>query len=133
MRASDSLAPIELDAEEFRRLGHDLVDGIADFLRTLPERRVAPGETAEEVRAALGRGGLPEHGMPADELLADAARLFFEHSTFNGHPRFLAYITSSAAPIGALGDPRSTRTSAAGTCRRSHPSSRRRRSAGSPS
>jgi aromatic-L-amino-acid/L-tryptophan decarboxylase len=101
---SDRQAPIELDADEFRRLGHDLVDGIADFLRTLPDRRVAPGETAEEVRAALGRGGLPEHGMPADELLADAARLFFEHSTFNGHPRFFAYITSSAAPIGALGD-----------------------------
>jgi aromatic-L-amino-acid/L-tryptophan decarboxylase len=97
-------ASIELDAEEFRRLGHDVVDGIADFLRTLPERRVAPGETAADVRAALGGGGLPDDGTPADELLADAARLLFEHSTFNGHPRFLAYITSSAAPIGALGD-----------------------------
>jgi aromatic-L-amino-acid decarboxylase len=104
MRASDRHAPIELDAEEFRRLGHDLVDGIADFLRTLPERPVAPGRSADEIRDALGRGGLPEHGAPADELLADAARLLYEHSTFNGHPRFLAYITSSAAPIGALGD-----------------------------
>ena len=26
------------------------------------------------------------------------------HSLFNGHPRFFGYITSSAAPIGALGD-----------------------------
>ena len=57
--------PSSSDAEEFRRLGHDVVDGIADFLRTLPERRVAPGETADEIRAALGRGGLPEHGTPA--------------------------------------------------------------------
>jgi glutamate/tyrosine decarboxylase-like PLP-dependent enzyme len=97
-------APIELDAEEFRRLGHDVVDGIADFLRTLPERPVAPGESADEVRAALGGGGLPEQGTPADELLAEAARLLFEHSTFNGHPRFLAYITASAAPVGVLGD-----------------------------
>jgi aromatic-L-amino-acid/L-tryptophan decarboxylase len=97
-------APIELDAEEFRRLGHGLVDGIADFLDTLPRRKVAPGASAEEIRAALGGGELPEHGAPPDELLADAARLLFEHSTLNGHPRFLAYITSSAAPIGALGD-----------------------------
>jgi aromatic-L-amino-acid/L-tryptophan decarboxylase len=97
-------APIELDAEEFRRLGHGLVDDIADFLRTLPERPVAPGRGADEVRDALGRGGLPEQGMPAEELLDDAARLLFEHSTFNGHPRFLAYITASASPIGALGD-----------------------------
>ena len=104
MNGPDRQAPIELDAEEFRRLGHDVVDGIADFLTALPERRVAPGESADDVREALGREGLPEHGTPADELLAEAARLLFEHSTFNGHPRFFAYITSSAAPIGALGD-----------------------------
>ena len=33
-----------------------------------------------------------------------AADLLFEHSLFNGHPRFWGYITSSAAPIGALGE-----------------------------
>src|SRR5688572_30644172 len=97
-------APIDLDAEDFRRLGHDVVDEIADFLRTLPGRRVTPGESVDEVRAALGRGGLPEQGVPADRLLGEAGRLLFEHSTLNGHPRFFAYITSSAAPIGALGD-----------------------------
>ena len=104
MDGADRHAPIELDAEEFRRLGHGLVDDIADFLRTLPERPVAPGRDADEVRDALGRGGLPEQGTPAGELLAEAGRLLFEHSTFNGHPRFLAYITASASPIGALGD-----------------------------
>ena len=104
MDGADRHAPIELDAEDFRRLGHGLVDDIADFLRTLPERPVAPGRSADEVRDALGGGSLPEQGTPADELLAEAARLLFEHSTFNGHPRFLAYITASASPIGALGD-----------------------------
>jgi hypothetical protein len=34
MRASDRLTPIELDPEELRRLGHGLVDDIADYLRT---------------------------------------------------------------------------------------------------
>ena len=97
-------APLELDADAFRRLGHETVDAVADFLRSLPERPVAPGDDPAEVRAALGGRGLPEAGAPADELLAEAARLLFEHSTFNGHPRFLAYITASAAPIGALGD-----------------------------
>src|SRR5262249_25650562 len=40
----------------------------------------------------------------ADFLLEDTADLVISHSLFNGHPRFLGYITSSAAPIGALGD-----------------------------
>ena len=97
-------APFELDPDEFRRLGHETVDAIADFLRTLPERPVTTSESPTEIRAALGGGGLPEHGAPPDELLAEAARLLFDHSALNGHPRFFAYITSSAAPIGALGD-----------------------------
>jgi len=97
-------APVELDAEEFRLLGHGVVDDIADFLLSLPERPVTPGESVHDVRAALGGSGLPETGAPAGELLAEATRLLLDHSTFNGHPRFLAYITSSAAPIGALGD-----------------------------
>jgi len=97
-------APVELDPEEFRRLGHETIDAIADFLRTLPERPVTTGASPVEIRRALGGGGLPEHGVPPGEVLAEAARLLFEHSALNGHPRFFAYITSSAAPIGALGD-----------------------------
>jgi aromatic-L-amino-acid decarboxylase len=97
-------APLELDPEDFRRLGHETVDAVADFLASLPERPVTPGESPDEVRAALGDAALPRGGSPPDELLADAARLLFEHSAFNGHPRFFGYITSSAAPIGALGD-----------------------------
>jgi aromatic-L-amino-acid decarboxylase len=37
-------------------------------------------------------------------LLKETAEFMFEHSTFNGHPRFWGYITASAAPIGALAD-----------------------------
>jgi len=38
------------------------------------------------------------------QVLDRAATLLFDHSLFNGHPRFFGYITSSPAPIGALGD-----------------------------
>jgi len=37
-------------------------------------------------------------------LLTHARLTSCHHSLFNGHPLFLGYITSSAAPIGALGD-----------------------------
>ena len=97
-------APLEMSPEAFRDLGHRLVDQIADFLGGLPERPVMPGESLAEVRAALGGGGLPEEGADPAALLDEAAALLFDHSTFNGHPRFLGYVTSSAAPIGALGD-----------------------------
>jgi len=56
------------------------------------------------VRQALGTDVLPEDSMDARQLLEDTAHLLFDHSLFNGHPRFMGMITSSAAPIGALGD-----------------------------
>ncbi len=47
---------------------------------------------------------LPAEGADPATVLAEATRLVLEHSTFNGHPRFFGYITSSAAPLGALAD-----------------------------
>ena len=46
-------APLDLDAAEFRRLGHDLVDRIAGHLESLPGLPVNPGDTPTEIRARL--------------------------------------------------------------------------------
>jgi aromatic-L-amino-acid/L-tryptophan decarboxylase len=97
-------SPLEMSPEEFRRAGRELVDRIADFLGSLPGRPLTPGETPAEVRALLGRGPLPAAGSDAARLLRETAGLLLDHSLFSGHPRFMGYITSSAAPIGALAD-----------------------------
>ena len=97
--------PLEIDTEEFRRLGHALVDRIALALAARPEGPVTSGAAPPVVRAALGaEQQLPEHGSPAGDALDHAAEVLLAHSLFNGHPRFFGYITSSPAPIGMLGD-----------------------------
>jgi glutamate/tyrosine decarboxylase-like PLP-dependent enzyme len=94
-----------MDADEFRRAGHSLVDSIATFLESVPERPVTHGESPEQIRSALDAAAhLPHAGSDAAALLHDAARLLYEHSLLNGHPRFFGYITSSPAPIGILAD-----------------------------
>jgi len=98
------VAPLEMPPEEFRALGHRLIDRIAEFLATIPMRPVTRAETPPEIRGHLGQSGLPDAGSDAGDLLDRASALLFEHSLLNGHPRFFAYITSSAAPIGALAD-----------------------------
>jgi aromatic-L-amino-acid/L-tryptophan decarboxylase len=100
----DERSPIDLDPEEFRALGHRLVDDLAGLLERLPELPVTPGESSEEVRAALGDSPLPEHGAAPDELLAEARDLLFEHSLFPGHPRFLGYVVGAPAPLSALAE-----------------------------
>ena len=97
-------APLEMSPEEFRAAGHALVERVSEFLASIRTRKVTPGEKPEAVRAALGDRPLPERGVAPGALLERATALVLEHSLLNGHPRFFGYITSSAAPIGALGD-----------------------------
>jgi aromatic-L-amino-acid/L-tryptophan decarboxylase len=98
-------APLGMDAETFRAIGHQLVDQLAGLLDSIPRRPVTPGESPRAVREALAlTGSLPDQGADAAGLLEETARLLFDHSLFNAHPRFFGYITASPAPIGILGD-----------------------------
>jgi len=72
-------APLEVSAHDFRLLGHQLVDRLADWL--------------DEIQGSSLFGLLPA-----------TTELILDHSLYNGHPRFFGYITSSAAPVGALAD-----------------------------
>jgi len=95
----------ELTPAQFRAIGHDLVDRIAEFLSVLPTRPVAPDSTPRAMRALLPpNSAMPVHGEDPAQIAKQSADLLFANSTFNGHPRFFGYITSSASPIGALAD-----------------------------
>lgn len=99
------ISPVSMDAEEFRLLGHTLIDRIASLLESLPDRPVTTASPPTTVREALRADRpLPDQGAEPAQLMDRAADLLFEHSLFNGHPRFWGYITSSATPIGALAD-----------------------------
>ncbi|HEY5624575.1 MAG TPA: aminotransferase class V-fold PLP-dependent enzyme, partial [Gammaproteobacteria bacterium] len=95
---------LDMSPSEFREVGHELVEAIADFYASLPSRPVTPAETPAQIRELIGIRPLPEDGASAQALLRAAAPLLFDHSLHNGHPRFLGYISSSAAPLGALAD-----------------------------
>lgn len=97
-------SPLNMDSAEFRKTGHQLVDQIAAFLEELPSRKVTTALRPAEVQKLLTTDTLPENGTDAESILTESAQLLFNHSLFNGHPRFWGYITSSATPIGALSD-----------------------------
>lgn len=97
-------APIEMTPDEFRKAGYQVVDQIAELLGSISRRPVTPGESPVDVRALLGNGPIPPEGAAPAHLLKEAADLLFDHSLFNGHPRFWGYITASPSPVGMLGD-----------------------------
>ena len=97
-------SPIEITKEDFKIIGHQLVDTIANFLDTINDKPVTTGETPKQIQAVLGNASLPENGTSVSELFSKTPDLLFNHSLLNGHPKFFGYITSSPAPIGALAD-----------------------------
>lgn len=96
--------PIEIGKEEFKKIGYQLIDQISDFIDTIGKRPVTTGESSVQLQSILGNSSLPEKGTSPEELLSKTSGLLFNHSLHNGHPKFMGYITSSAAPIGALAD-----------------------------
>lgn len=86
-------APIEMQADDFRALGHHLVDRIADFLDSLPTRPVTTGESPSDIRNTLDSSRLLlDAGTDPVQLMDRAADLLFDHSLFKSHQRFRGYI-----------------------------------------
>lgn len=92
-----------MDAAEFRRQAHALVDWMATYLEEVERypvlSRVAPGD----VRRALPSQA-PEEGEPFAAIAADVERVLVPALTHWNHPGFMAYFASSASPPGILGE-----------------------------
>jgi aromatic-L-amino-acid decarboxylase len=89
--------------EEFRRLGHELVDWVADYrerVAALPVMsRVAPGA----IRALLPPEP-PEHGESLAGIADEIDRILLPGVTHWNHPRFFAYFPSNASLASVLAD-----------------------------
>lgn len=93
--------------EEFREHGHQLIDWLADYHKTLAGRPVMsaarPGEIAAHLPAAP-----PLEPEPFADVLADLDRVVVPGLSLWQHPRFFGYFPSNALPAGILGDLLST-------------------------
>ncbi len=97
-------SPIEIERDDFKKIGYQLVDTISKFIETINEKPVTTGETPKQIQQLLGNASLPEYGTTVSEIIVRSSDLLLEHSLLNGHPKFFGYITSSPTPIGALAD-----------------------------
>ena len=93
--------------EEFRRLGHQVVDWVADYREraaTLPVMsRVAPGDIKAQLPAAP-----PTAPEDFTAILADLDRVILPGLSHWQHPRFFGYFPSNGELASVLGDYLST-------------------------
>lgn len=95
---------IKLTETEFKTIGYGLVESLATFLEQMPKGKVTSGKTPNEVRALLDGGSFSNESKNSKKVVDDVFNLLSQESLFNGHPKFLGYITSSPAPLGVLSD-----------------------------
>jgi aromatic-L-amino-acid/L-tryptophan decarboxylase len=93
--------------EEFRRLGHHVIDWIADYRERVAEypvmAQVAPGEIKTKLPAEP-----PEQPEDMQTVLADLDRIVMRGISHWQSPRFFGYFPSNAPLAGVLGDLLST-------------------------
>jgi aromatic-L-amino-acid/L-tryptophan decarboxylase len=92
-----------MDANEFRRLGYQLVDWIADYREGLERLPVMSQSQPGEVRAAFP-GHPPLRGGRMDQALAALDRDVMPGITHWNHPSFFAYFPSNTSYSSILGD-----------------------------
>ena len=89
--------------DEFRRLGHALVEWIAEYREGLDARpvqaQVAPGEVRARLPAAP-----PARGGALDGVIGELERVVLPGITHWNHPRFFAYFPSNTALSSVLAD-----------------------------
>jgi aromatic-L-amino-acid/L-tryptophan decarboxylase len=93
----------ELDADEFRRLGHMAVELAADHMFGMRERAVyAPMISAE--RRVIQEAALPDGGLPPSHILEIIRTRILPYPVGNGHPRFFGWASSAPSSMGVLAE-----------------------------
>ncbi|MDX6695320.1 MAG: aromatic-L-amino-acid/L-tryptophan decarboxylase [Blastocatellia bacterium] len=103
-KGSDA-APLtgDMNAAEFRRHGHQLIDWMSDYFERVEQlpvlSQVEPGDLTSQLPAAP-----PADGEPMSEILADVDRLIVPALTHWNHPSFFAYFSTSTSAPGIFGE-----------------------------
>ena len=90
-------------AHEIRRVGHRVVDLMADYLSRLPTGPVFRPLPAE-IGDAWVSSPLPEQREPADAILDRFADSIAPYPFGNGHPRFYGWVNSPPARIAIMAE-----------------------------
>jgi aromatic-L-amino-acid decarboxylase len=95
--------PLELDAEEMRRLGYRAVDLLVDRIAGLDDAPAWRGATRTEMEERL-REPPPEEPADPDDLLTRLQEDVLAFSGHHDHPRFFGFVPSCPTWPGILGD-----------------------------
>ena len=93
----------DLPTAEFKALGHDVIDLLAQYYAEMESAPAFPGCKPTDV-AALFDAPPPERPESIDAILADWRDKIIPNSSRQGSPRWFGFVNGSGSQIGALAD-----------------------------
>ncbi len=94
---------LDLSPEAFRRLGHQVVDSIADYYGTIRDRPVFPGRTGAQIASVFDEM-LPLEGQDPEAILKEWEEKVLPNTTQLGSPRYFGFVNGSGTMMGVLAD-----------------------------
>ena len=93
----------DMNPQDFRRYGHQVVDWITEYL-SHPERYAVLSQVEPNYLKNALPESAPDTGEAMDEILADIDRHIVEGVTHWNHPAFFAYFANTGSMPGILGE-----------------------------
>jgi aromatic-L-amino-acid/L-tryptophan decarboxylase len=92
-----------MGTNEFRNVGHRVVDLLAEYLDRIEEKRVFPNAEPRTVNELFVES-LPKDPSSPDEVLDELETKLLPYCTNVGHPGYMGLITPSPNPVGVIAD-----------------------------
>lgn len=92
-----------MDAKEFRDVGHQVVDMLAEYFDHIEEKAVFPDVEPRTVNELFSEP-LPSDPSPPDRVLNELESKLLPYCTHVGHPGYMGLITPSPNPVGVIAD-----------------------------
>jgi glutamate/tyrosine decarboxylase-like PLP-dependent enzyme len=101
--AKDGFVDLDLSPQEFRTLGYQVVDMIADYYAGVRQVPVFPKKTSAQVAAEFAEE-LPESGQGPEGVLEEWRTKVLPNATHLGSPRYFGFVNGSGTMIATLAE-----------------------------
>ena len=92
-----------MNPQEFRDIGHRVVDLLAEYLEHIEQRRVFP-DVEPRTLTGLFAEPLPQEPRSPGQVVSELEEKLLPYCTNVGHPGYMGLITPSPNPVGIIAD-----------------------------
>lgn len=94
---------LDMDADEFRKLGYQVMDAIADYYSSIRKRSIVPANSSKEIEQAFA-AELPLTGQTAQAIMEEWNQKVLPHATHLGSPRYFGFVNGSGTMISVFAE-----------------------------